>query len=85
MHRVRSDDDASLILVPLGIKLTLELELLRPALVARFTGPAIMAALVSESDARNSLKVKAVERFAKGRYRFTESFWRRGRSERPVP
>jgi|RhiMethySRZTD1v2_1073278.scaffolds.fasta_scaffold2710555_2 hypothetical protein len=53
---VRSDDDASLILVPLGIKLTLELELLRPALVARFTGPAIMAALVSESDARNSLK-----------------------------
>jgi hypothetical protein len=53
---VRSDDDASLILVPLGIKLTLELELLRPALVACFTGPAIMAALVSESDARNSLK-----------------------------
>jgi hypothetical protein len=53
---VRSDDDASLILVPLGIKLTLELELLRPALVARFTGAAIMAALVSESDARNSLK-----------------------------
>jgi hypothetical protein len=53
---VRSDDDASLILVPLGIKLTLELELLRPALVARFTGPAIMAALVSESDARNSFK-----------------------------
>ena len=38
---VRSDDDASLILVPLGIKLTLELELLRPALVTRFTGPAI--------------------------------------------
>jgi len=38
---VRSDDDASLILMPLGIKLTLELELLRPAPVARFTGPAI--------------------------------------------
>ena len=53
---VRSDDDASLILVPLGIKLTLELELLCPAPVARFTGAAIMAALVSESDARNSLK-----------------------------
>ena len=29
---VRSDDDASLILVPLGIKLTLELELLWPVL-----------------------------------------------------
>ena len=54
-HRVRSDDDVSLILVPLGIKLTLELELLCPAPVARFTGVAIMAALVSESDASNSL------------------------------
>jgi len=52
----RSDDDASLILVPLGIKLTLELELLCPAPVARFTGAAIMAALVSESDASNSLR-----------------------------
>jgi len=56
MHRVRSDDDASLILVPLGIKLTLELELLCPAPVARFTGPAIMAAFVSESDASSSLR-----------------------------
>jgi len=53
---VRSDDDASLILVPLGIKLTLELELLCPAPVARFTGAAMMAALVSESDASNSLR-----------------------------
>ena len=53
---VRSDDGGSLILVPLGIKLTLGLEQLRPALVARFTGPAIMAALVSESDASSSLR-----------------------------